>query len=67
MDGADLVLLPWEAARRALGEREHSMHVLAPPYPAAGEGVLRVLRVRDDGGPLDVTCGYERYRRTGPA
>ena len=24
-------------------------------------------RVRDDGGPLDVTCGYERYRRTGNA
>jgi len=67
MDAADLVLLPWEEARRALGARDHVMHVLAPPYPAEGEGALRVLRVRDDGGPLDVTCGYERYRRTGTA
>jgi hypothetical protein len=63
----ELVLVPWEIARAALGERAHVMHVLEPPYPAEGEGVLRVLRVRDDGGPLDVTCGFERYRRTGPA
>ncbi len=68
MESADLVLLPWDEARRILGEREHAMHVLVPPYPAEGEGALRVLRVRDDGGgPLDVTCGYERYRRTGSA
>jgi hypothetical protein len=64
MDAADLVLLPWDVAQRALGDRAHDMHVLAPPYAAEGEGVLRVLRIRDDGGPLDVTCGYERYRRT---
>jgi hypothetical protein len=61
----DLVLLPWDDARRALGDREHTMRELAPPYAAEGEGVLRVLRVRDDGAGLDVTCGYERYRRTG--
>jgi hypothetical protein len=65
VDAADLVLLPWDDARAALGEREHVMHVLTPPYPAEGEGSLRVLRVRDTGGPLDVTCGFERYRRTG--
>jgi hypothetical protein len=63
----DLVLVPWVSARAALGDREHVMRVLVPPYAAEGEGVLRVLRIRDDGGPLDVTCGYERYRRTGPA
>ena len=68
METADLVLLPWDEARLALGERDHAMHVLVPPYAAEGEGTLRVLRVRDDGsGPLDVTCGYERYRRTGSA
>ena len=66
MDTGDLVLLPWDAARAALGERAHAMQVLVPPYPAQGEGVLRVLRVRD-GVVLDVTCGYERYRRTGSA
>jgi hypothetical protein len=63
MEPDDLVLLPWDAAQRALGERAHAMHVLVPPYPADGEGTLRVLRVRDDGGTLDVTCGFERYRR----
>jgi hypothetical protein len=65
MDAGDLVLLPWDEARRVLGDRAHAMRVLVPPYPAEGEGALRV---RDDGeGPLDVTCGFERYRRTGAA
>ena len=49
METADLVLMPWVEARRRLGAREHA---------------LRVLRVRENGAlPLDVLCGYERYRR----
>ena len=64
---SDLVLLPWDVARIALGDRAHAMHVLVPPYPADGGGTLRVLRVRDNGDVLDVTCGYERYRRIGTA
>ncbi len=64
MPAADLVLLPWIEARRRLGAREHVLRVLTPPYPAIGGGELRVLRVREiDGAPLDVLCGYERYRR----
>jgi hypothetical protein len=64
METADLVLMPWIEARRRLGARAHELRVLAPPYPAIGGGELRVLRVREDGpGPLDVVCGYERYRR----
>jgi hypothetical protein len=64
METADLVLLPWIEARRRLGSRAHVLRVLTPPYPAIGGGELRVLRVRDDGiAPLDVVCGYERYRR----
>ncbi len=64
----DLVLLPWIEARRALGARPYVVRVLAPPYPATGCGVLRVLRVRERGDePLDVVCGYERYRRLGAA
>jgi hypothetical protein len=40
------------------------LRVLTPPYPAIGGGELRVLRVREtDDEPLDVVCGYERYRR----
>jgi hypothetical protein len=64
METADLVLLPWVEARRRLGAREHVLAVLTPPYPAIGGGGLRVLRVRENGSqPLDVLCGYERYRR----
>jgi hypothetical protein len=64
METADLVLMPWLEARRRLGSREHALHVLTPPYPAIGGGELRVLRVRENGDlPLDVLCGYERYRR----
>ncbi len=64
METADLVLMPWLEARRRLDARAHALRVLTPPYPAIGCGELRVLRVREDGdAPLDVLCGYERYRR----
>jgi hypothetical protein len=64
MQTSDLVLLPWIEARRRLGDREHALRVLTPPYPAIGGGELRVLRVREhDDAPLDVLCGYERYTR----
>ncbi len=64
METADLVLLPWVEARRRLGARAHVLRVLTPPYAAIGGGELRVLRVRENGAePLDVVCGYERYRR----
>jgi hypothetical protein len=64
METAELVLLPWLEARRRLGAREHVLRVLTPPYPAIGGGELRVLRVRENAAaPLDVLCGYERYRR----
>jgi hypothetical protein len=64
MDAADLVLLPWIEARGRLGPRACAVRVLSPPYPAIGGGELRVLRVRETGAaPLDVVCGYERYRR----
>jgi hypothetical protein len=65
METADLVLMPWIEARRRLGSREHTLRVLTPPYAAVGGGVLRVLRVRESGSvPLEITCGYERYRRS---
>lgn len=64
VDSADLVLLPWVDARRAFGDRALALRILTPPYPAIGGGTLRVLRVRErEGIPVDVVCGYERYRR----
>jgi hypothetical protein len=64
MDTASLVLLPWRDARRFFGEQAFTLTVVAPPYPATGEGELRVLRVRStDGGRLHIACGFERYTR----
>jgi len=64
METPDLVLVPWSEAHGALAGRRIALRVLAPPYPAIGGGVLRVLRVRERAdAPLDVVCGYERYRR----
>jgi hypothetical protein len=64
MKAADLVLLPWIEARGILGNQPIALRVLTPPYPAAGGGTLRVLRVRErTDEPLDVICGYERYKR----
>jgi hypothetical protein len=68
MEAADLVLMPWIEARRTLGSRPVAFRLLAPPYAAAGGGALRVLRVRsgervEPTAPVEVVCGYERYRR----
>jgi hypothetical protein len=64
MEPPDLVLVPWAEARAALAGHPLALRVLTPPYPAIGAGELRVLRVRErTGEPLDVVCGYERYRR----
>lgn len=61
---ADLVMLPWLEARDILGDRPVALRVLTPPFPCAGGGMLRVLRVRErPSEPLDVLCGYERYKR----
>ena len=60
--GSDLALAPWTDARKAFGERRIAFRLLRPPYAAAGEGALRVLRVRD-GDPVEILCGYERYRK----
>jgi hypothetical protein len=64
MEAPDLVLVPWNQARAALAGRALAFRVLTPPYAAIGQGALRVLRVRErTNAPLDVVCGYERYRR----
>ena len=63
----DLVLLPWLAALRALGDRSLRFRVLTPPYAAVGVGVLRALRVRalvgEHDGAWELVAGYDRYER----
>jgi hypothetical protein len=63
----DLIMMPWTQARAALADHALRLRVLAPPYPAAGVGALRLLRVRglagEHDGAFELTCGYERYER----
>jgi hypothetical protein len=58
-----LTLLPESDARRALAGSGLTLRVLAPPYPALGVGTLRVLRVRDHAGKVELIAGYDRYER----
>jgi hypothetical protein len=62
-DPSDTVLLAETRARALLGPQRLRLRTLRPPYPALGVGVLRVLRVRDEGVLLDVVMGYDRYER----
>lgn len=64
METSELVLLRWGAARALLGDRRLTFRLLGPPYPAIGEGELRLLRIREHAdASLEVLCGYEGYRR----
>jgi hypothetical protein len=64
---AELTLVPEVLARRELAGRALRLHVLRPPYPALGVGILRILRIREDAvdtsPALELTVGYERYER----
>ncbi|MGD0051862.1 MAG: hypothetical protein ABSD03_08580 [Vulcanimicrobiaceae bacterium] len=63
----DLIMLPWTRARAALADRPLRLRLVAPPYPALGLGVLRLLRVRVlDGahdGAFELAVGYDGYER----
>lgn len=67
MNLEDVVMMPWTQARAALAGHSLRVRVLAPPYPAAGVGTLRLLRVAVLGGAHDgayeLTCGYDGYER----
>ncbi len=59
----DLVLMPEVEARRALAGQQIALRVLAPVGAYAGVGRLRVLRVKPEGGCVELVCGYEAYDR----
>jgi hypothetical protein len=60
----DYVLMPEIDARRALGGKNVSFSVLAPVGAYAGQGVLRVLRLkRDEDERIELVCGYESYHK----
>lgn len=60
---ADLVLVPEVEARALLADRNVSLRLLLPPYPAIGLGKLRVLRVKERGDVTELLCSYEGYER----
>ncbi|HEX3466519.1 MAG TPA: hypothetical protein VHT05_00295 [Candidatus Elarobacter sp.] len=63
----DVVMMPWVAARRLLGDRPLRFRLLTPPYAALGVGALRVLRVEplagEHDGAWELVAGYDRYER----
>ena len=63
MDPSSLALMPERDVRSLLRDRDVSLRLLRPPYPAVGIGTLRVLRVRERGSVTELVAGYERYER----
>lgn len=63
LDARAVTLIPEQRARALLAGRPLRLKLLLPPYRALGVGVLRVLRIRDDGDCAEMTAGYERYER----
>lgn len=63
----DVVMMPWVAARRSLGDRPLRFRLLAPPYAALGLGALRALRIEPPAGEHDgaweLVAGYDRYEK----
>ncbi|HTX03619.1 MAG TPA: hypothetical protein VMD07_08045 [Candidatus Acidoferrales bacterium] len=60
---SDLVLVPEVEARAQLGDRNITLRLLLPPYPAIGLGRLRVLRVKERADATELLCSYEGYER----
>jgi hypothetical protein len=63
LDARAVTLIPEQRARALLAGRTLRLKLLLPPYRALGVGMLRVLRIRDDGECTEMTAGYERYER----
>ena len=56
-------MLPEVEARALLGGRRSTFRVLRPPYPALGTGTLRLLRLVERDGYVEITAGYDGYER----
>jgi len=60
-------MLPWRRALAELHDRPVRLRVLVPPYPAAGVGTLRALRIAaltgEHDGAWELLAGYDGYER----
>ena len=59
----ELLLVPLGRALEALRDREVTITVVAPPYPALGKGTLHVVRVEDDGEKVTLAVTYDDFER----
>ena len=59
----EIGMMPEVAARVLLRALPIDFSVLTPPYPVAGVGALRVLRVRERAGRYELVAGYEAYEK----
>ena len=58
-----LALMPLTDARELLAGGRVRLRLLLPPYAAVGIGVLRVLRMRERDGAMEIVAGYDGYAR----
>jgi len=59
-------LLPFREALRSLAQtrgRRIAVVVITPPFPSAGTGPLRVVRVGEHADVVTLTAAYEGYAR----
>jgi hypothetical protein len=59
----ELLLVPYTKAIELLDGRDVNLTVVTPGYPAIGRGVLRVVRVKEDGDSVHLDLSYDDYDR----
>ena len=59
----DLINLPYATALERLRGRDVYLRVLAPPFPGIGVGTLRVVRVEEKDGGIELVVTYDDYER----
>jgi hypothetical protein len=58
-----LLLLPYARALEQLGGSDVRIAMVTPPYPCAGVGELRVVRVSETDGSVRLDLSYDHYER----
>jgi hypothetical protein len=59
----DLINAPFANARERFSDAQLFVRVLAPPYPCAGVGALRVVRATPQDGRIDLVVTYADFDR----
>jgi hypothetical protein len=59
----ELINTRWSDARALLQARATRVRVLAPPFPCAGTGELRVVRAVADDDKIELVLTYADFKR----